>query len=192
MVDKPAVTHHEPDCAAADLERDELGGARPGLVGTARLCGDQPGRTHRRLPRLLHPRRCRRERLRPSLAVPEFSGSAVELRPRERTRRASTPRCVVGRHHTRPVEDHRPDPGVCQLLRRQSAQRGIDAGPFSASPPRIATPMPTADPNEQPSTTRRRENTNARSSTGTSAKSTHRNCLGSGWRYGIVAITSSR
>ena len=32
----------------------------------------------------------------------------------------------------------------------------------------------------------------ARSSTGTSAKSTHRNCLGSGWRYGIVAITSSR
>ena len=140
LVAEPAVPDHEPARAAADLGPDQLGSARPRLVGPAGICGDQPGhprwralrgtrrsalrpggrrhlpgdrvgrgaavvhrprrharrvlsralavqgrraeparaegdlpvgRVHRRLPRLLHPRRCHRERLRPRLAVPD-------------------------------------------------------------------------------------------------------------------------
>ena len=184
-----AVVHRPGRHARRVLSRAlAVQGRRP---GPARAEGDLPvGRVHRRLPRLLHPRRCRRERLRPRLAVPDQPRRPPHHQLRRRTPQAPPPRRVVGGHHARRVEDQGPDPGVHQLLRRQPPQRRINAGLPAGRLRATATPTRTAGRSGPPSTARKHARPSSRSSTGTCATGTPPRCRPCGWRSGTGSTTS--
>ena len=150
------------------LSQYKVAGAQP-----ARIEGDLPvGRVHRRLPRLLHPRRRRGKRLRPGLAVHHQEARAAQHRPGQASG-ASTPCATTG---------GMPSPPTCpaSMCRCWSAPASptptctaSDRCAPSSRPARSSgTPTPTAARNGRPSTARKPARLSSRSSTATYANET--------------------